>query len=149
MAGNQSGICRISFLKETSRNWFSWFQKYYGKDPLEGSSPLIKQAAQQLTEYFQRERRQFQIPLDLRGTSFQKRIWTELLSIPYGTTISYGEVARRIGRPRASRAVGSAVGNNPMLIIVPCHRIIAHDGSLAGFRGGFLNKRKLLKLEQE
>ena len=87
------------------------------------------------------------MPLDLRGTAFQLRVWNELLKIPYGSTVSYGEVARRIGNPRAGQAVGAAVGRNPVPIVVPCHRVIGQDGSLVGFAGGLATKEKLLELE--
>jgi methylated-DNA-[protein]-cysteine S-methyltransferase len=101
----------------------------------------------QLAEYFRGERREFSVPLDLQGTEFQRLVWRELLAIPYGTTTSYGALAKRIGQPTASRAVGLANGSNPIPIIVPCHRVIGADGSLTGFGGGLANKRRLLELE--
>ncbi len=101
----------------------------------------------QLTEYFEGRRRAFDLPLARAGTDFQLRVWRALAAIPYGTTISYGELARRIGNPRASRAVGLANGANPLPIIVPCHRVIGTNGSLAGFGGGVPIKRALLALE--
>ncbi len=101
----------------------------------------------QLGEYFAGRRRSFDLPLAPRGTEFQRRVWRALTGIPYGTTISYGELARRIGRPSASRAVGLANGANPLPIVVPCHRVIGADGSLTGFGGGLPIKRKLLALE--
>ena len=104
-------------------------------------------AVRQLGEYFRGHRRQFDLPLDLRGTAFQRAVWTELMRIPYGTTISYGELAARIGRPRAARAVGAAVGANPVPIVIPCHRVIGKTGALVGFGGGLDLKRRLLALE--
>ena len=101
----------------------------------------------QLGEYFAGERHRFDLPLAPRGTDFQRRVWRALTEIPYGRTISYGELARRIGNPSASRAVGLANGANPLPIIVPCHRVIGADGSLTGFGGGLPIKRKLLALE--
>jgi len=101
----------------------------------------------QLAEYFAGKRRRFDLPLAPRGTEFQRRVWWALTEIPYGKTISYGELARRIGKPSASRAVGLANGANPLPIIVPCHRVIGADGSLTGFGGGLAIKRKLLALE--
>lgn len=101
----------------------------------------------QLAEYFDGRRRKFDLPLAPRGTEFQRRVWWALTEIPYGKTISYGELARRIGKPSASRAVGLANGANPLPIIVPCHRVIGADGSLTGFGGGLPIKRKLLALE--
>ena len=103
--------------------------------------------ARQLEEYFAGRRRQFDLPLDLHGTEFQKRCWQELLKIPYGETRSYADVARAIGNPSAVRAVGLANGQNPIAIIVPCHRVIGSDGSLTGYGGGLETKRKLLELE--
>jgi methylated-DNA-[protein]-cysteine S-methyltransferase len=101
----------------------------------------------QLAAYFQGELREFDIPLRLVGTPFQRLVWAGLQAIPYGTKISYAELARRIGRPGASRAVGSANGRNPIAIIVPCHRVIAADGTLGGYGGGLDRKEWLLELE--
>jgi methylated-DNA-[protein]-cysteine S-methyltransferase len=107
----------------------------------------FRAAAAQLAEYFAGKRRRFDLPLAPRGTEFQKRVWRALTEIPYGKTVSYGELARRIEKPSASRAVGLANGANPLPIIVPCHRVIGADGSLTGFGGGLPIKRKLLALE--
>jgi methylated-DNA-[protein]-cysteine S-methyltransferase len=103
----------------------------------------------QLIEYFAGERTEFDLPLAPEGTGFQRRVWTELCAIPYGTTISYGELARRIGQPTAARAVGLANGSNPLPIVVPCHRVIGADGSLTGFGGGIERKRWLLAHEKQ
>jgi methylated-DNA-[protein]-cysteine S-methyltransferase len=103
--------------------------------------------AAQLDEYFLGERVAFDAELQPRGTAFQQRVWEELRRIPYGETISYGELARRVGQPSASRAVGMANGRNPIAVIIPCHRVIGADGSLTGFGGGLSNKRLLLDLE--
>ena len=105
------------------------------------------QAASQLDAYFAGELTDFDVPLDMRGTPFQRRVWTELLNIPYGETWSYGQVAAAIGRPSASRAVGSANGSNPVSIIVPCHRVIGSSGKLVGYGGGLHRKDALLALE--
>lgn len=102
---------------------------------------------QQLDEYFLGNRRDFDIPFRLIGTTFQVSVWKELLKIPFGTTTTYGEIARRIGNPKAVRAVGLANGRNPIPIIVPCHRVIGSSGSLTGFGGGLANKSRLLDLE--
>ncbi|HEY3729527.1 MAG TPA: methylated-DNA--[protein]-cysteine S-methyltransferase [Solirubrobacteraceae bacterium] len=104
-------------------------------------------AIAQLDEYFAGARREFELELELNGTPFQQRVWDALRAIPYGTTISYGELARIIGRPDRVRAVGSAVGATPVPIIVPCHRVIGADGSLTGYGGGLARKRALLELE--
>jgi methylated-DNA-[protein]-cysteine S-methyltransferase len=111
------------------------------------SAERIAPSARQLKEYFSGHRRRFDLPLDLRGTDFQKLCWQELLKIPYGGTRSYAEIARAIGNPLAVRAVGLANGQNPIAIIVPCHRVIGSDGSLTGYGGGLETKRRLLELE--
>jgi methylated-DNA-[protein]-cysteine S-methyltransferase len=105
-------------------------------------------AVSELEEYFAGRRRDFDLPLAPEGTEFQRSVWRALRRIPYGETVSYGELARRIGNPRASRAVGLANGANPIPIIVPCHRVIGADGSLTGFGGGLEIKGKLLALER-
>jgi len=107
----------------------------------------FRTAVAQLEEYFAGKRRTFDLPLAPRGTDFQQRVWRALREIPYGNTISYGELARRIGKPSAPRAVGLANGANPLPIIVPCHRVIGTNGSLTGFGGGLPIKRRLLALE--
>jgi AraC family transcriptional regulator of adaptative response/methylated-DNA-[protein]-cysteine methyltransferase len=101
----------------------------------------------QLQEYFQGERREFDLPLDLAGTPWQRKVWSALLEIPYGSTTSYGELAARLGKPGGSRAVGRANGENYVAIVVPCHRVIQADGGLRGYGGGLHRKRWLLDLE--
>lgn len=108
----------------------------------------LARARDQLTAYFARERTTFDLPIAPQGTPFQLRVWDALLTIPYGETISYKELARRAGSPAASRAVGAANGRNPLPIIVPCHRVIGADGSLTGYGGGIDRKRTLLALER-
>jgi methylated-DNA-[protein]-cysteine S-methyltransferase len=110
------------------------------------AGPLLE-TARQLGEYFRGERREFDLPIRLDGTEFQQRAWRSLRAIPYGETRSYGEQARHIGNPNASRAVGLANGRNPIAILVPCHRVIGADGSLTGFGGGLERKRWLLAHE--
>jgi methylated-DNA-[protein]-cysteine S-methyltransferase len=107
----------------------------------------LRQAQSQLQQYFAGKRRDFDIPLDLQGTTFQKRVWQQLCKIPFGKTCSYRDVAVRIRSPQAMRAVGGANGKNPVCIIVPCHRVIAADGSLGGYSAGLARKRRLLALE--
>jgi methylated-DNA-[protein]-cysteine S-methyltransferase len=105
-------------------------------------------AREQLTAYFAGERVTFDVPYVLHGTEFQRRVWTELATIPFGETTSYGELAERLGRPSAARAVGRANGTNPISIIVPCHRVIGAGGGLTGYGGGLPRKRYLLAFEQ-
>lgn len=119
------------------------------RDPTAREREVLALACQQLDEYFAGDRRAFDLPLAPRGTDFQQRVWEQLTRIPYGQTISYGELARRVGDTNASRAVGAANGKNPVSIIVPCHRVIGADGSLTGFGGGVEAKRALIALEQQ
>ncbi len=120
---------RLSALEETSNN------------------PILQQTKKELAEYFAEQRREFSIYLDFVGTDFQKKVWSALLTIPYGKTKTYAEIAEQIGNPRAIRAVGAANGKNPVSIIAPCHRVIGSSGSLTGFAGGLINKAYLLQLE--
>lgn len=113
----------------------------------EFSDNKTKPYACELTEYFAGKRREFTFPLDLRGTPFQLKCWHALLRIPYGETRSYADIARAVGKPQAFRAVGMANNRNPIAIVVPCHRVVASDGTLCGYGGGLDVKRKLLELE--
>lgn len=105
------------------------------------------EAAQQLQQYFDGTREHFDLPLAAKGTSFQKQVWEALVNIPYGKTTSYGEIAKQLGRPKASRAVGAANGANPLAVLVPCHRVIGSNGTLTGYAGGVEIKAGLLELE--
>ena len=116
-------------------------------DAVDGESPVLAETVRQLDEYFDGTRTTFDLPLDLVGTGFQVDAWRGLAEIPYGETVSYGEQARRLGRPEAVRAVGAANGRNPLPIVLPCHRVIGADGSLTGFGGGLHVKQALLDHE--
>lgn len=109
---------------------------------------VLKNAVRQLEQYFKGERQEFDLPIKLKGTDFQLKVWTALRNIPYGETCSYGELAKKIGNSKASRAVGGANNKNPILIIVPCHRVIGADGSMVGFGAGIGVKEYLLNLER-
>jgi methylated-DNA-[protein]-cysteine S-methyltransferase len=111
------------------------------------SHPVLLETERQLQEYFAGQRREFTLPLDFRGTEFQRRVWTALLTIPFGQTRSYAQIAQQIGCPAAVRAVGAANGRNPLSIIAPCHRVVGSNGQLTGFAGGLEAKAKLLSLE--
>jgi AraC family transcriptional regulator of adaptative response/methylated-DNA-[protein]-cysteine methyltransferase len=113
-----------------------------------GSHPLLEQLREELKQYFAGELRNFTVPLNSRGTPFQDQVWRELRGIPYGKTISYDELARRINQPTAQRAVARANGMNYVSIVIPCHRVIGKDGSLTGYGGGLWRKRLLLELEK-
>jgi len=139
LAGNAVGLCYISFADKKRavklhRDW------------TESQKPFAE-VIRQLRAYFRGDLKEFDVPLNMAGTPFQLRVWESLREIPYGETTSYGELARRIGKPEAVRAVGTANGSNPIPIIVPCHRVIGSDGSLTGYGGGLSVKEKLLALE--
>ena len=116
-------------------------------DWVEGNHPLLDAARTQLGEYFRGQRDAFDLPLAPRGTAFQRDVWLALATIPYGDTISYAQLAARVGKSTASRAVGAANGRNPLPIVLPCHRVIGANGSLTGFGGGLPTKQFLLELE--
>lgn len=135
-------LIRVSMEKQK-------FAAEIGEDWIEKNDvPVLKLAAEQLKSYFAGLLDHFDLPLAFRGTEFQNKVWSELTKIPYGQTISYGELARRVGNPQASRAVGLANGKNPIAIVVPCHRVIGANGTLTGYGGGLPRKKKLLELEQ-
>jgi methylated-DNA-[protein]-cysteine S-methyltransferase len=112
------------------------------------SHPVLVETERQLGEYFAGKRRNFSVTLDMRGTSFQRNVWEALLAIPFGETRSYRDLAKNLGNPQATRAVGAANGKNPISIIVPCHRVVGSNGKLTGFAGGLEAKARLLELEQ-
>lgn len=129
-----------------------WENDRPGRVPLgptteDDAHPVLCRAAGQLADYFAGRRTMFDVPLDMVGTDFQKKVWAALLTIPFGETRSYGDLAAQVGNPKASRAVGAANGRNPISIIVPCHRAIGANGTLTGFAGGLEAKRILLALE--
>lgn len=111
------------------------------------AAPVLARARAQLAEYFSGKRTRFELPLRPQGTAFQQSVWRALLKVPFGKTSTYGALAAAIGRPSAARAVGAAVGANPLAVVVPCHRIIGADGTLTGYAGGLARKTKLLALE--
>jgi methylated-DNA-[protein]-cysteine S-methyltransferase len=111
--------------------------------------PVLVETEQQLDEYFAGRRKTFSLKLDFAGTQFQRKVWQALLEIPFGQTRSYGEIAKRIGKPAAVRAVGAANGRNPISIVAPCHRVVGATGKLTGFAGGLDAKARLLALEQK
>src|SRR5713101_8385524 len=139
LAGDERGLRFVNFEASTRA-------KPAQPDWIEDRSPFAE-VIRQLRAYFGGELRDFDLPLVLEGTEFQLRVWRSLRAIPYGETRSYSEIAKRIGRPKAVRAVGLANASNPIPIIVPCHRVIGSNGHLTGFGGGLPNKKKLLALE--
>ncbi len=113
----------------------------------ESTSPLLLEARKQIEQYFSGQRKTFDLPLQMNGSPFDRNVWNALLDIPYGKTVGYGEIAHRIGRRNAARAVGGAVGRNPLLIVVPCHRVIRSNGELGGFAAGIDAKKTLQQTE--
>lgn len=140
IAGDENAIHRIEFPRrgKPARPEPDWLQSSKGP---------VQEAVRQLREYFAGARTDFDLPLAPQGTDFQRNVWRRLQEIPYGETISYGELARRVGNPKASRAVGAANGSNPIPIVIPCHRVIGANGKLTGFGGGLPTKEALLALE--
>ncbi|MCM2342506.1 methylated-DNA--[protein]-cysteine S-methyltransferase [Rhodoferax sp.] len=142
LAANPQGLCGV---------WFDGHDdspdaSHWAPDP---NHALLQQATRQLGDYFAGQRRQFELPLDLStGTPFQQSVWRALLDIPFGQTCSYGTVSAAIGKPSAVRAVGGAIGRNPLSIMVPCHRVIGANGALTGYSGGMQRKVALLQLER-
>ncbi len=136
---------------ESALRWLLFAEGRGPVEPEAGWQPAeepFREAVRQLAAYFAGELTAFSLPLAPQGTAFQETVWKALCGIPYGETISYGELARRIGKPRAVRAVGAANGQNPLAIVVPCHRVIGSDGHLTGYGGGLGVKEALLALEQ-
>lgn len=133
----------------TEVNWESKHSSALGLEATEDSHhPLLVEAARQLDQYFAGRRKEFVLELEFRGTDFQKRVWDELLKIPFGETRTYGELAKRLGNANAMRAVGAANGRNPIPIIAPCHRVIGASGDLVGFGGGLQVKEYLINFER-
>jgi len=133
ITGDEDGISQVLFLDESPS--------------VQESSPILDECVKQLGEYFESKRTEFELPLNPAGTEFQKSVWKELQNIPRGKTISYMDLAKRLGDPKVIRAAGTANGKNPIAIIIPCHRVIGADGSLTGYAGGLKRKQWLLEHE--
>lgn len=141
LAGDEHGLSLIGFPEGS-------MCRRPEPDWIRSEKPFVN-ARKQLTAYFDGTRKDFDLPLNPAGTEFQLQVLHELQKIPYGSTTSYGEIAKRIGRPKAVRAVGAANGHNPIPIIIPCHRVVGSNGNLTGFGGGLATKEALLRLERE
>jgi len=146
IACTDEGVCAVSFNDprivkiNLSRRGFAVLES--------SDHSLLQEAKDQISEYLVGKRMRFELPLDIKGTDFQMHVWRETMKIPYGETVSYSELAVRVGNPRACRAVGSALGANPTVLLIPCHRVIRKSGGLGGFGGKTRIKRMLLELEQ-
>ena len=138
LASTEKGLASIRFGEGVPK----------GVRPDEAAESVNREPARQLTEYFEGTRTRFELELDLQGTSFQKAVWNQLLQIPYGETRSYGDIAKAVGKPGAARAVGMANHDNPIAVVIPCHRVVGRDGSLTGYAGGLHLKAQLLSIER-
>jgi len=148
-ATTDRGICLLEMGSPERRSRENnELEAAFGCSKTEGTHPLLDQLAGELSAYFNGDLKQFTVPLDTPGTDWQQRVWAELIKIPFGETTSYGELATRLGNPGGSRAVGLANGRNRVSIVIPCHRVIASDGTLHGYGGGISRKRWLLDHEQ-
>lgn len=147
VASTEKGVCKISVPRQTKRDFFGWLDENFDDNEVMDNKSHNRDVIDQLARYFNGKLAKFLCPIDLIGTPFQTRVWKELTKIPYGTTITYKQLAKRIGTSRGFQAVGRANAANPLPIIVPCHRVIGTDGSLVGYSSGIKTKEFLLKLE--
>ena len=145
LGASERGLCLLSFSSRMEAPEFKKTSSFFGK--WKESDAKLKPYVQQMREYFAGKRREFDMPLDLRGTDFQRKCWNALVEIPYGETRCYADVARRVNSPQGFRAVGMANNRNPIAIVVPCHRVLGADKTLWGYGGGLPAKEFLLKLE--
>lgn len=146
-AATEKGLCYIGSPDAPFAELELWVHKRFKVAQLIEDEGLLQPYQVELTAYMEKECKEFSMPLDLYGTDFQRNVWKILQEIPYGETCSYMDIAEKIGNPRSVRAVGGAIGKNPVLIAVPCHRVITKDGKLGGFRAGLSMKKQLLSLE--
>jgi AraC family transcriptional regulator of adaptative response/methylated-DNA-[protein]-cysteine methyltransferase len=150
IAANQSGLCLTEFSDRRMLEYqIKTLRKYFGNAIIPGNNEFTEQAKEELKYYFEGKLKNFKVPLVYPGTEFQKKVWSQLIKIPYGKTISYEELANRVGIPNASRAVGTANGMNRIGIIIPCHRVVNKNGKLGGYGGGVWRKQWLLDLERK
>jgi methylated-DNA-[protein]-cysteine S-methyltransferase len=149
MAATSNGLCYVGSQDKPFEELEVWVNKHYRGSPLVQDDVFMQPFAAEFKEFFQGVRHSFTIPQELKGTEFQTEVWNTLCKIPYGETWTYSDIANAIQRPSAVRAVGTAIGANPVLLTVPCHRVIGKNGKLTGFRGGLVMKEQLLKIEKE
>jgi len=147
IASTQVGLCKISLGTGQPGAFLNWLSEHIGPGELREEPEAMTVALSQIRGYFSGSRRAFDLPLDVRGTPFQRAVWSQVVRIPYGATATYGDIAQLVGKPKASRAVGGAVGANPLPIVIPCHRVIGAHGALTGFGSGLDTKEALLRLE--
>ena len=147
-AATTAGLCYIGSPNASFEEMETWVKKKLSGHALTEDVELLQPYAVELIDYLEGRRKKFSLPMDLHGTPFQLTVWNALQEISFGQTVSYTDIAERIQRPSSVRAVGTAIGANPVLIIVPCHRVITKDGKLGGFRAGLEMKKQLLILEK-
>ncbi|MBI4811479.1 MAG: methylated-DNA--[protein]-cysteine S-methyltransferase [Ignavibacteriales bacterium] len=147
IASTEKGVCKVSLPHENRKDFVGWLKKHFDLEMVSDNRLKNKDVIDQFTRYFNGRLAQFHCSLDLIGTPFQIRVWKELAKIPYGSTITYKHLAKRVHAPKAFQAVGRANGANPLPIIIPCHRVIGSDGSLVGYAYGVKTKEFLLRLE--
>lgn len=149
IAATDRGFCYVGSNQGNLEEVRQWVDKHVSNAQLVLDDGFLQPYSEQLSDYFNQKRTDFDMPLDIRGTAFQQKVWHTLRTIPFGEVKTYSEIAYLIGKPSAVRAVASAIGQNPIMIIVPCHRVIRKDGSISGFRGGVHMKRLLQQLESD
>lgn len=149
MAATSKGLCYVGSQDKPFEELEVWVNKHYPESPLVQDDIVMQPYVAEFKEFFQGGRNSFTISHELIGTDFQTKVWNALCKIPYGETWTYSDIANAIQRPSAVRAVGTAIGANPVLLTVPCHRVIGKNGKLTGFRGGLDMKEQLLKIEKE
>lgn len=147
LAASEQGVCYIGGQHESFDHLVEWMNSRYPQAVLERNDERLQPYTEELTEYLQGDRMSFTMTLDIQGTSFQRAVWRTLCEIPYGETRTYSEIAAYLQKPKAARAVGTAIGANPILITVPCHRVIGKNGHMTGYRGGLDMKKRLLQVE--
>lgn len=148
VATTSKGLCYVGSPDSSFNELRDWATHRFPHTELVEDTTLLQTYKTELREYFQGKRKTFMFPVDVHGTEFQQQIWNALNQIPYGETYTYSQIAEMIQRPSAVRAVGTAIGANPVLVFIPCHRVVGKNGALTGYRGGLNMKKKLLSLEK-
>lgn len=149
IAATDKGLVFVGSQDGSFSEMEKWADRQFPNVEWLESGEKLREEAKEITEYLQGDREIFHFPVDLEGTDFQKRVWEQLKEIPYGQVQTYSDIALALDNPKAVRAVGSAIGQNPMLIVIPCHRVIGKNGKLTGYRGGMKMKEHLLSLERQ
>jgi O-6-methylguanine DNA methyltransferase len=147
VASTDRGVCKISVPREARKDFFDWLKKHFDVESIIDNRSKNKEVIDQLNRYFNGKLAKFTVPVDLIGTPFQLRVWKELTRIPYGITSTYKHVSRKVSAPKGFQAVGRAAGQNPLPIIVPCHRVLGANGAMVGYSCGVKTKELLLRLE--